>query len=145
MEIYSSEKVDIVVLCAAVADYTPVTVSDSKIKRKGDNLSIELKPNKDIAAELGKVKKPYTLSVGFALETDNEKTNAEDKLRRKNLDMIVLNSLKDSGAGFAGDTNKVTIFFKNGQEVAYPLKSKTQVAADIVDNIERIMPECSKA
>lgn len=142
IDIYK-EGVDVLVLCAAVADFTPVNVADSKIKRKGDNLNIELKPNKDIAAELGKIKKEKTISVGFALETDNEKLNAEDKLKRKNLDMIVLNSLKDKGAGFAGDTNKVTLFLKSGKEIAYPLKSKAEVAEDIVDNVETLLL-CSK-
>lgn len=130
---------DIVVLCAAVADYTPAQKSSVKMKRKGDNLTLELLPTKDIAACVGKIKRDGDILVGFALETDNEFDNAQDKLARKNLDMIVLNSLRDEGAGFAGDTNKVNIFFKNGERSSYPLKSKQSVAIDIVDSIEGLL------
>ena len=130
---------DIVVLCAAVADYTPVQKSSVKMKKKGDNLTLELLPTKDIAACVGKIKRDGDILVGFALETDNEFDNAQDKLARKNLDMIVLNSLRDEGAGFAGDTNKVNIFFKNGERSSYPLKSKQSVAIDIVDSIEGLL------
>lgn len=130
---------DIVVLCAAVADYTPAQKSAVKMKKKGDNLTLELLPTKDIAACVGKIKRDGDILVGFALETDNEFDNAQDKLARKNLDMIVLNSLRDEGAGFAGDTNKVNIFFKNGESSSYPLKSKQSVAIDIVDSIEGLL------
>lgn len=130
---------DIVVLCAAVADYTPAQKSSVKMKKKGDNLTLELLPTKDIAACVGKIKRDGDILVGFALETDNEFDNAQDKLARKNLDMIVLNSLRDEGAGFAGDTNKVNIFFKNGEKSSYPLKSKQSVAIDIVDSIEGLL------
>lgn len=130
---------DIVVLCAAVADYTPAKKSSVKMKKREDNLTIELLPTKDIAAEIGKIKRQGDILVGFALETDNETSNAQSKLERKNLDMIVLNSLRDSGAGFAGDTNKINIFFRNGDSESFPLKSKSAVAEDIVDNIEKLM------
>ena len=129
---------DIVVLCAAVADYTPVAVSDTKIKKKSETMTIELRPTTDIAAAVGAMKREGDVLVGFALETDNEFSNAQDKLRRKNLDMIVLNSLRNEGAGFAVDTNQVEIIFKDGGTKAYPLKSKSEVASDIVDNIVKL-------
>ena len=121
------------VMCAAVADYTPAVVADKKLKKSDDDLRIELVRTKDIAAELGKSKEGRTL-VGFALETDNEEANAEGKLERKNLDFVVLNSLRDKGAGFGGDTNKVTLIDRNGSE-EHPLMSKREVAAVIVDKI----------
>ena len=121
------------VMCAAVADYTPAVVADKKLKKSDDDLRIELVRTKDIAAELGKSKENRTL-VGFALETDNEEANAEGKLERKNLDFVVLNSLRDKGAGFGGDTNKVTLIDRNGRE-EHPLMSKREVAAVIVDKI----------
>ena len=121
------------VMCAAVADYTPAVVADKKLKKSDDDMRIELVRTKDIAAELGKSKEDRTL-VGFALETDNEEANAEGKLERKNLDFVVLNSLRDKGAGFGGDTNKVTLIDRNGSE-EYPLMSKREVAAVIVDKI----------
>ena len=121
------------VMCAAVADYTPTIVADKKLKKSDDDLRIELVRTKDIAAELGKNKEGRTL-VGFALETDNEEANAEGKLERKNLDFVVLNSLRDKGAGFGGDTNKVTLIDRNGRE-EHPLMSKREVAAVIVDKI----------
>jgi phosphopantothenoylcysteine decarboxylase/phosphopantothenate--cysteine ligase len=124
------------VMCAAVADYTPAVVADKKLKKSDDDLRIELVRTKDIAAELGKNKEGRTL-VGFALETDNEEANAEGKLERKNFDFVVLNSLRDKGAGFAGDTNKVTLIDRNGRE-EHPLMSKREVAAVIVDKIERL-------
>lgn len=129
---------DIVVLCAAVADYTPVAVSDTKIKKKTETMTIELRPTTDIAAAVGARKREGDILVGFALETDNEFSNAVDKLRRKNLDMIVLNSLRNEGAGFAVDTNQVEIIFRDGTAKAYPLKSKSDVASDIVDNIVKL-------
>ena len=124
------------VMCAAVADYTPAVVADKKLKKSDDDLRIELVRTKDIAAELGKNKEGRTL-VGFALETDNEEANAEGKLERKNFDFVVLNSLRDKGAGFAGDTNKVTLIDRNDRE-EHPLMSKREVAAVIVDKIERL-------
>lgn len=127
---------DAAIMCAAVADYAPVVVAEKKIKREKDDIPvIELKKNPDIAAALGKIKKPGQLLVGFALETDNEMANAQSKLERKNLDMIVLNSLADKQAGFGVDTNKVTIIEKDGKVHSYEVKPKKEVAADIVDLI----------
>ena len=125
-------KADITILCAAVADFTPKTTADKKIKRKGDNLKLELQPTQDIAAALGAVKKKKQVLVGFALETDNELQNAQDKMERKNFDLIVLNSLQDKGAGFRVDTNKVTIIDRHNGLTAYDTKSKREVAEDIV-------------
>ncbi|MGN6395521.1 MAG: bifunctional phosphopantothenoylcysteine decarboxylase/phosphopantothenate--cysteine ligase CoaBC [Mucilaginibacter sp.] len=126
---------DICVMSAAVADYTPVTVAEQKIKKKDDDFSIGLKKTTDILSELGKQKQDGQILIGFALETNDEELNAIDKLQRKNLDFIVLNSLKDEGAGFKGDTNKITIIDKNLQKTAYTLKSKTEVARDICTKI----------
>lgn len=130
------ENADGGVMCAAVADYTPVTVAERKLKKSDDDMRIELKRTKDIAKELGASKKDRVL-VGFALETDNEEANAEGKLQRKNFDFVVLNSLQDTGAGFRGDTNKVTLIDRNGNE-EHPLMSKRDVAKIIVDKIENI-------
>ena len=124
------------VMCAAVADYTPMSVADHKLKKSDDDMSIALRRTKDIAKELGATKGCRTL-VGFALETDNEEANAEGKLQRKNFDFVVLNSLQDAGAGFRGDTNKVTLIDRDGHE-EHPLMSKREVAAIIVDKIEKI-------
>lgn len=124
------------VMCAAVADYTPKCVADHKLKKSDDDLRIELRRTKDIAKELGANKGNRTL-VGFALETDNEEANAHGKLERKNFDFVVLNSLRDKGAGFAGDTNKITIIDRAGHE-EHPLMSKRDVAAVIVDKIEKV-------
>lgn len=129
---------DIAVMCAAVADYTVENPSDVKIKREG-NMPPEIKlvKNPDIAHILGEAKRDGQVLVGFALETDHEATNALDKMRRKNLDMIVLNSLRDPGAGFATDTNKVTVFTRDeATPVEIPLKSKREVAADLADLLE---------
>lgn len=128
-------KTDIAILCAAVADFTPKTTADKKIKRKGDNLKLELQPTQDIAAALGAVKKKKQVLVGFALETDNEQKNAKDKLERKNFDFIVLNSLQDKGAGFRVDTNKVTIIDRHNGLTAYDTKTKREVAEDIVEHL----------
>lgn len=122
------------ILCAAVADFTPETTADTKIKREGDDLVLRLKPTHDIAATLGRMKQPHQRLVGFALETNDETAHAQDKLRRKNLDFIVLNSLRDAGAGFRHDTNKVTII-SDSDIKEYPLKSKAEVAKDIVDEL----------
>ena len=124
------------IMCAAVADYTPVVVADRKLKKSDSDMSIELKRTKDIAKELG-AKKGNRILVGFALETDNEKANAEHKLKSKKFDFVVLNSLRDAGAGFRGDTNKVTIIADNGPET-YPLMAKRDVARVIVDKIEKL-------
>lgn len=133
---------DIAIMCAAVADYAPAEVADSKIKREHSEVPvIKLVKNPDIAATLGKEKKEGQTLVGFALETDHEMTNAADKIERKNLDMIVLNSLRDKGAGFGTDTNKVTIIHRSGCSTAYDLKPKTEVARDIVDEIIKLRNE----
>ena len=137
IEIYK-KGVDIVVLAAAVADYTPAVTVDGKMKKREKNLTIELLPTQDIAASLGEIKSDKTLHIGFALETDNEETNAKEKLKKKRFDAIVLNSLKDEGAGFSVDTNKITIIAPDGTQTAYELKSKQEVAKDIVDYIEKI-------
>jgi phosphopantothenoylcysteine decarboxylase/phosphopantothenate--cysteine ligase len=125
---------DIAILSAAVADYRPKNVQDKKIKKKDASLTIELEPTKDILASLGEIKKHQYL-VGFALETNNELENALSKLERKNLDAIVLNSLQDKGAGFATNTNKITFIDKNQEKVPFELKPKTEVAADILNEI----------
>ena len=126
------------VLCAAVADFTPVYVADKKIKREGDNLVIELKPTADIAATVGKAKKDNQFLVGFALETNDGEAHAIDKMRRKNLDFIVLNSLNDKEACFGYDTNKITIIRNTGEMKRFPLKSKKLVALDILNEINSI-------
>ena len=126
--------VDIAILSAAVADYKPKNVANQKIKKKDSSLTIELAPTKDILASLGEIKKHQYL-VGFALETNNEIENAKSKIKRKNLDAIVLNSLQDKGAGFATNTNKITIIDKNFNEKPFELKSKVAVAEDILNEI----------
>jgi phosphopantothenoylcysteine decarboxylase/phosphopantothenate--cysteine ligase len=130
---------DIAVMSAAVADYTPVETAPEKIKKTSGTLVIELTKTKDILKSLGQLKKDGQLLVGFALETANERQYALDKLASKNADLIVLNSLKDEGAGFGYDTNKVTIFEKGGNEIVYDRKPKQQVAKDIVDRIVNIL------
>ena len=132
-------KTDVAIMSAAVADYTPLTKSNNKIKKHNDDLSIELVKTKDILKNLGEQKKNGQILVGFALETTNEKEYALSKLKTKNADLIVMNSLNDKGAGFGVDTNKVTIFEKNGNEIAYELKPKQQVARDIVDRIVNML------
>ncbi len=128
---------DAAILCAAVADFTPAVTSDTKIKRKGD-MTITLKPTEDIAAALGAIKRPDQRMVGFALETDNEASNAQGKLERKNLDFIVLNSLRDEGAGFGYDTNKVTLIDRKGSQ-ELPLQSKKNVAKAIIDKLAGLL------
>jgi phosphopantothenoylcysteine decarboxylase/phosphopantothenate--cysteine ligase len=126
--------VDMAILSAAVADYTPEIKSESKIKReKTGAMQLNLLPTKDIAAHLGSMKKEGQLLIGFALETDNEMGNATDKCKRKNFDFIVLNSLRDKNAGFQFDTNKITIINKVGETTSFDLKPKTEVARDILD------------
>ena len=129
---------DAAILCAAVADFTPAAVADNKIKREGNRLTLELEPTRDIARELGQMKKPGQVMVGFALETNDEKSHAKEKLQKKNLDFIVLNSLQDEGAGFRHNTNKVTFIDKEG-ETPFPLKSKKEVARDIVNKLVTII------
>jgi phosphopantothenoylcysteine decarboxylase / phosphopantothenate---cysteine ligase len=136
--IANSASYDIAVMAAAVADYTPVVVADQKIKKTGDELTITLKKTKDILGSLGKTKSNKQILVGFALETENGKANAQKKLVEKNADLIILNSLKDEGAGFGHDTNKVALFFKNETEKQIELKSKSALAKDIVDAIIEI-------
>lgn len=135
---------DIVVSCAAVADFTPKEKSGVKLKRGKEALSLELLPTRDIAAELGKMKKLGQLLVGFALETNDEKCNALLKLKKKNLDLIVLNSLRDEGAGFGVDTNKVTLIDRNEKAEVLDLKLKSEVAADIVDRIVEMVKNIIK-
>lgn len=131
---------DAAILCAAVADYRPEVQSDEKIKReKTGDITMHLVPNPDIAAALGKMKQAGQRLVGFALETTNEVAHATEKLERKNLDFIVLNSLKDKGAGFRCDTNKVSILEANGKLTEYPVKPKNEVAGDIVDKLASLL------
>lgn len=130
---------DIAIMAAAVADYAPVEQFDKKIKREENGIEcIQLKKNPDIAASLGSKKHADQLLIGFALETDNEQANALAKMTRKNLDAIVLNSLRDKGAGFGTDTNKITFIKADGTEVAFDLKAKSEVAKDIFDEIENL-------
>lgn len=136
ISIFSS--VDIAVMNAAVADYTPVNIADEKIKKQTDTFTIELKKTKDILKYLGEIKRSDQFLVGFALETVNEKEYALKKLTDKNADVIILNSLKDAGAGFGYDTNKITIFDKQGTEYVFEKKPKDEVAADIVNTIIKL-------
>jgi phosphopantothenoylcysteine decarboxylase/phosphopantothenate--cysteine ligase len=129
------ENMDIAVMSAAVADYTPVRVAEEKIKKKDEQFSIELTKTKDILKHLGSIKKSGQLLVGFALESHDERNYALKKLEEKNADAIILNSLKDEGATFGHDTNKISIFERNGQESHFPLKSKKELAKDIVTKI----------
>jgi len=126
--------VDVAILSAAVADFTPKEVATQKIKKQGTTLTLQLEKTKDILASLGDIKKQQFL-VGFALETNNELENAKGKLKRKNLNLIVLNSLKDKGAGFKGDTNKVTFIDEKEHITEFQLKSKTEVAKDLLNKI----------
>lgn len=126
---------DAAIMCAAVADYRPQERAEKKIKRNTDDMTLTLVPNPDIAAALGEIKQPGQLLVGFALETDNEEQNALSKMQRKNLDFIVLNSLQEPGAGFRCDTNRITILSRDGEKQSFGLKSKKEVAADIVDTL----------
>lgn len=126
---------DISILSAAVADYKPSKVASQKIKKSEGTKSIELIPTKDTLAELGKLKTKKQLLIGFALETENEIVNAKVKIKKKNLDLIVLNSLNDKGAGFKNDTNKITIIDKNNKITKFELKTKEEVAKDILKTI----------
>ncbi|RZJ82811.1 MAG: bifunctional phosphopantothenoylcysteine decarboxylase/phosphopantothenate--cysteine ligase CoaBC, partial [Chryseobacterium sp.] len=133
------ENADITVMSAAVADYTPSTTATQKIKKHTDQFNLELKKTTDILASLGSVKRADQILVGFALETENEESNAQAKLTRKNLDLIVLNSLNDKGAGFKMNTNKVTIFNKSFEKTVFDMKSKTAVAKDICNEILKLV------
>ncbi len=135
------EKADVAILAAAVADYTPETLSASKIKSDGDDLRLNLKPTDDIAAALGSMKRPDQIVAGFALETDNEIENARNKLKSKRLDFIVLNSLKDSGAGFGTDTNRITIIDHKDKRDMFELKPKSEVAFDILQKTVSVIRE----
>lgn len=127
---------DTAILCAAVADFTPSTITDRKIKREGSGgMHLDLQPTQDIARELGRMKQKGQKLIGFALETDHEIEHAQGKIQRKNLDFIVLNSLRNPGAGFAHDTNQITLLFADGTRKDFGLKSKTEVASDIVDHL----------
>lgn len=126
------------ILCAAVADFTPAKVADNKIKREGNQLHLDLEPTKDIARALGQMKTACQTLVGFALETCDELQHAQEKLQRKNLDFIVMNSLNDKGAGFQHDTNKITLIDAQGKE-EFPLKTKTEVAQDIIERMTSVM------
>jgi phosphopantothenoylcysteine decarboxylase/phosphopantothenate--cysteine ligase len=126
---------DAAILSAAVADFTPVNPSPKKVKREKENYVLELKPTTDIAAHMGKLKKSNQVLVGFALETNDELANAQKKLESKNLDFIVLNSLNDPGAGFQVDTNKITIIDKSNKIQKFELKTKADVATDIVNKL----------
>ncbi|MCF8378309.1 MAG: bifunctional phosphopantothenoylcysteine decarboxylase/phosphopantothenate--cysteine ligase CoaBC [Bacteroidales bacterium] len=133
------EWADVIIMAAAVADYTPTTASKIKIKKKEDSLSVKLKPTVDILKYLGENKSTQQVLVGFALETDNELENAKNKLKNKNLDLIVLNSLKDEGAGFGHSTNKVTFIDKYGAVNEMELKQKYEVASDLADKLKNIL------
>ena len=133
-------KADAGILCAAVADYRPDIQAAEKIKRETEGeMTLRLVPNKDIAASLGAIKQQGQILVGFALETNDEAVHAERKLKRKNLDFIVLNSLRDAGAGFRYDTNKISIIDKEGELTTYPLKNKQEVAVDIVNKLAMLL------
>ncbi len=130
---------DAAILCAAVADFRPETIADQKIKREGDDLVIRLKPTHDIAAALGRMKTPQQRLVGFALETNDEQTNAQHKLQKKNLDFIVLNSLRNKGTCFQSDENQITIISATGKK-EYERKPKQSVASDIIDELTTLLP-----
>lgn len=129
---------DAAILCAAVADFAPASVAENKIKREGNRLTLELAPTQDIAKALGQMKKENQVMVGFALETDDEENHAKEKLQKKNLDFIVLNSLQDPGAGFRHNTNKITLIDREGEK-SFPLKEKKEVARDIVNKLVTII------
>lgn len=130
---------DIAILSAAVSDYVPATVSSKKIKKGEASFSLKLLKSKDILADLGRQKKNGQILVGFALETNNELENAREKLRKKNLDLIILNSLRDEGAGFGTETNKVTLLRPEGGPLSFPLKHKSEVAKDIIQHIQSLL------
>jgi phosphopantothenoylcysteine decarboxylase/phosphopantothenate--cysteine ligase len=141
LEMYDATKevfpeCDAAIFSAAVADYRPLYAATCKIKKEGESMEVQLVKNPDIAAAMGKIKKPSQITVGFALETDQELENAKTKLEKKNFDFIVLNSLKDEGAGFQSDTNKISIIHRGNKIENYQLKSKENVAVDIADALK---------
>ena len=145
-EMYSAcndviDDVDVAVFNAAVADYTPISVSSQKLKRKEGEWTLTLKPTRDIASELGRRKRTHQLFIGFALESDQGIEQARKKLKTKNLDLIVLNSLQEEGAGFGTDTNKVTMIGRDGSEVDYELKPKGEVAVDLVARVIKMLED----
>ena len=135
----SQDTLDVAVMAAAVADYTPVSISSEKVKKKEGDLKVDLKRTKDILKSLGGVKKDGQVLVGFAMETQNELENASKKVKSKNADFIVLNSLREEGAGFKGDTNKVTFVYPNNKTTHFELKSKLDVAKDIADSVKDLL------
>jgi phosphopantothenoylcysteine decarboxylase/phosphopantothenate--cysteine ligase len=132
------KEMDICVFAAAVADYAPKHVASEKIKKEGDGMTIELVKNIDIAYTLGKLKSPSQIHVGFALETENEEFHAKTKLQKKNFDLIVLNSMRDAGAGFQLDTNKVRIFTEDGKSLDSEVLPKDQIAQMILKEIKNL-------
>lgn len=130
---------DVCIFAAAVADYTPKQVASEKIKKSDEEFAVALKKNVDIAAEFGKIKKEHQLSIGFALETNEELKHARAKLKAKHFDLIVLNSLREAGAGFQGNTNKITLVNRNNKITKFELKSKNEVAADILNSVEALL------
>lgn len=129
------KKADVIIMSAAVADYTPCNISDTKIKKNDDELNLQMKKTIDILKDIGSKKNKSQVLCGFALETNNEADNAKEKLKRKNLDLIVLNSMKEKGAGFGHDTNKITIFDKNNNSYQSELLSKRKIAEIIINYI----------
>jgi phosphopantothenoylcysteine decarboxylase/phosphopantothenate--cysteine ligase len=129
------------ILSAAVSDYRPKSPVAHKIKRKDENMVLELEPNPDIAMHLGNLKQPGQFLAGFALETDDEIRHASEKLKKKNFDFIVLNSLRDKGSGFIGDTNKITIIGKDNKITAFELKSKKDAAQDIIQYLDNYLSQ----
>lgn len=134
------DRVHVAIAAAAVSDYRPRKVANQKIKKADQALELELEPNRDILASIGKIKKDQVL-IGFALETENEEENAKKKILKKNLDLIVLNSLNDKGAGFKGDTNKICIIFRDGRKKDFGLKPKYEVARDIIEELKLYINE----
>jgi len=132
-------KIDIAVLAAAVADYAPVNRAENKIRKNNQEITVKMRKTKDTAAALGKNKKSNQIIVGFALETENGLEHAQQKLKKKNFDLIVLNSLNDKGAGFGHDTNKITIIHKNNKTREFELRSKEEVAEDIVGELVKLL------
>ena len=135
------QQIDIAIFTAAVADYRPIMMETSKIKKTDDRMTIELVKNPDIAFEFGKIKTEHQISIGFALETDNLRTYGEGKLKKKNFDFIVLNTTNDKGEGFGFDTNKISILSKDLSIKDFDLKSKKEVAMDIVGELKNIVPQ----
>ena len=140
-QVINHKDADIIIMAAAVADYTPIKTSSQKIKKQADELQINLKSTMDILATIGELKSGNQLLVGFALETNDELKNASEKLKRKNLDLIVMNSLNDKGSGFEHDTNKISIIDKNNKVEEYELKSKSEVASDIFNKVLSLLKQ----